>query len=433
MHTQTFDRLESSVRSYCRSFPTLFTQARGARLHDAAGRSYIDFLAGAGTLNYGHNHPEIKAALIEYLSGDNIVHSLDMHTVAKQLFLEAFEKRILQPRNMRYVMQFTGPTGTNAVEAALKIARMVTGRSNIISFTNGFHGVTGGALACTGNRHHRAVSGGSLPDVTRMPYDGYLGDGVDTTVLLDRMLGDGSSGVDLPAAVIVETVQGEGGINAARMDWLRNLEKVCRKHGVLLIVDDIQAGCGRTGRFFSFEEAGISPDIVTLSKSLSGYGLPLAVVLLRPEIDQWEPGQHNGTFRGHNPAFITATCALNLFWQNDSFAAEVRMKGQTVGQHFSDIAQRYAGFRSTGRGLMRGLHCPNGEVAGAIVRRCFEQGLVIETSGADDQVVKVLCPLNIQNIDLMRGLEIVDNSARVVIEKNARRTLRALPGTKVGS
>lgn len=252
MDMQTFDRLESSVRSYCRSFPTVFTQARGSRLHDAAGRSYIDFLAGAGTLNYGHNHPELKAALIDYLAGDNIVHSLDMHTAAKQRFLQTFEERILKPRKLRYVMQFTGPTGTNAVEAALKIARRVTGRTNVISFTNGFHGVTGGALACTGNRHHRAVAGSSLPYVTRMPYDAYLGDDFDTTVLLDRLLSDGSSGVDHPAAVIVETIQGEGGINAARQNWLRNLETVCRRHGVLMIADDIQAGCGRTGRFFSF-------------------------------------------------------------------------------------------------------------------------------------------------------------------------------------
>lgn len=431
MQTSTFERLESSVRSYCRSFPAVFTQARGARLHDAAGRSYIDFLAGAGSLNYGHNHPELKAALIDYLAGDNIVHSLDMHTAAKQRFLETFERHILKPRELRYVMQFTGPTGTNAVEAALKIARKVKGRNNVIAFTNGFHGVSIGALACTGNRHHRGAAGIELTGVSRVPYDGYLGEQVDTTRWLDRLLGDASSGVDLPAAVIVETVQGEGGINAARLDWLRNLEAVCRRHDVLLIVDDIQAGCGRTGAFFSFEEAGITPDIVTLSKSLSGYGLPLAVLLIRPELDQWEPGQHNGTFRGHNPAFVTATRALELFWQDDAFATEVRLKGRTVAARFGEIADRYAGFRASGRGLMRGLHCPDGAIAGAITRRCFEQGLVIETSGAADQVVKVLCPLNIQNIDLLRGLDIIEDSVRAVMEKDARRRLHAVPGTGV--
>jgi diaminobutyrate-2-oxoglutarate transaminase len=428
MNTSVFEKLESGVRSYCRSFPTVFTQARGARLHDTAGRSYIDFLAGAGTLNYGHNHPELKAALIEYLAADNVVHSLDMHTAAKQRFLETFSRLVLQPRNLDYVMQFTGPTGTNAVEAALKIARKVTGRNNVVAFTNGFHGVTIGALACTGNRHHRGAAGIELTGVTRMPYDGYLGEGTDTTQLLDKMLGDGSSGMDLPAAVIVETVQGEGGINAARLDWLRNLEKVCRRHKVLLIIDDIQAGCGRTGAFFSFEKAGIEPDMVTLSKSLSGYGLPLAVLLMKPDLDQWQPGEHNGTFRGHNPAFVTATRALELFWQDERFVLDVRRKGEQVASRFADIAGRYSGFRASGRGLMRGLHCPNGDIAGQIVRGCFEQGLIIETSGADDQVVKVLCPLNIDNYDLSSGLDIVDAQVKAVMEKDARKRLRSIEG-----
>lgn len=297
MLTSTFDRLESSVRSYCRAFPTVFTTARGSRLYDARGRSYIDFLAGAGSLNYGHNPPPLQGALLDYIAGNHVVHSLDMHTAAKQRFLEAFESLILKPRGMKHVVQFTGPTGTNAVEAALKIARKATGRTNVIAFTNGFHGVTLGALACTGNRHHRGAGGVDTAGVTRMPYDGYLGPDFDTTRLLDKVLGDASSGVDLPAAVIVETVQGEGGVNVASAAWLQNLEKVCRKHKVLLIVDDIQAGCGRTGHFFSFEEAGIRPDIITLSKSLSGYGLPMAVVLIDPVCDLWEPGEHNGTFR----------------------------------------------------------------------------------------------------------------------------------------
>ncbi|MBC7174533.1 MAG: diaminobutyrate--2-oxoglutarate transaminase, partial [Polyangiaceae bacterium] len=354
--TTTFTRLESSVRSYCRSFPTVFTSARGSVLYDRGGRSYIDFLAGAGTLNYGHNPEALKGALIEYLEADQVVHGLDMHTGAKQLFLERFERHILEPRDLRYVVQFTGPTGTNAVEAALKIARKVTGRNNVIAFTNAFHGVTMGALAATGNRSQRGAAGLDLSGITRMPYDGYLGADVDSVEYLDRVLGDGSSGVDLPAAVIVETVQGEGGINVASTQWLRNLEKVCRRHSVLLIVDDIQAGCGRTGRFFSFEEAGLRPDIITLSKSLSGYGLPLAVVLLRPDLDRWEPGEHNGTFRGHNLAFVTAARALEVFWADDTFEREVRKKGDYVAERFGELARRF-GFRARGRGLMRGLDC----------------------------------------------------------------------------
>ena len=265
-----FDEIESEVQSYARSFPRIFNRAKGEYLYCEEGTEYLDFLAGAGTLNYGHNNELFKEKLLEYIQSDGITHGLDLHTKAKGEFLEAFNEKILKPRNLDYVVQFTGPTGTNAVEAALKLARNVTGRENIIAFTNGFHGVSLGALAATGNSHHRGAAGVSLSGVSRVPYDGYLGEDIDTTAYLEKVLDDSSSGIDLPAAVIVETVQGEGGINAASFEWLRNLEKVCRDHEILLIVDDIQAGCGRTGSYFSFEEAGITPDIVTLSKSLGG-------------------------------------------------------------------------------------------------------------------------------------------------------------------
>ncbi|UWN50897.1 Diaminobutyrate--2-oxoglutarate transaminase [Alcanivorax sp. ALC70] len=297
MDTEIFENIESEVQSYARSFPVVFQKAQGSYLYDEEGIAYLDFLAGAGTLNYGHNNPVLKKVLLDYIENDYIVHGLDMHTVAKRQFLEALDEYVLKPREMDHVVQFPGPTGTNAVEAALKIARNIKGRENIISFTNGFHGVTLGALSATGNSHHRGAAGVTMGGVSVMPYDGYLGDAFDTTQYLDKVLCDSSSGIDHPAAVIVETVQGEGGINAASFEWLRNLEHVCRKHDMLLILDDIQAGCGRTGTFFSFDEVGIKPDIITLSKSLSGYGLPLAVVLLKPELDQWKPGEHNGTFR----------------------------------------------------------------------------------------------------------------------------------------
>lgn len=424
MSKDTFNRLESSVRSYCRSFPEVFTTAVGSRIYDAKGRAYIDFLAGAGSLNYGHNHPALKSALVEYIVGNNVVHSLDMHTAAKLHFLETFESLILKPRGMKHVMQFTGPTGTNAVEAALKIARKVTGRTNVIAFTNAFHGVTLGALACTGNKHHRGAAGVDAAGVSRMPYDGYLGADVDSTVYLDKVLADGSSGVDLPAAIIVETVQGEGGINVARAVWLRNLEQVCRKYKILLIVDDIQAGCGRTGGFFSFEEAGIKPDIITLSKSLSGYGMPMAVVLIDPAYDVWEPGEHNGTFRGNNLAFVTAARALEEFWKNDAFSAEVTLKGDYVGARFQALSLRYEELSGSGRGLMRGLHATGAEFTRAVAQACFKNGLIIETGGARDQVIKVLCPLNITDADLEQGLNILENSVHSVFEKNSRKNLR---------
>jgi diaminobutyrate-2-oxoglutarate transaminase len=408
----TINRLESKVRSYCRHFPVVFTKANGSTLEDEEGNEYVDFLAGAGALNYGHNDPVLKEKLLEYIEADQIVHGLDMVTEAKRAFMEAFESLILSPRKMKYKMQFTGPTGTNAVEAAMKIARNVTGRQTIVSFTNGFHGVTMGSVAATGNSHFRDGCGMQPQGTAFMPYDGYLGDEIDTIEYLDKMLTDGSSGLDHPAAVIVETIQGEGGINVASNEWLRSLEQVCLKHGILMIVDDIQVGCGRTGTFFSFEEAGISPDIITLSKSLSGYGLPLSLVLMKPELDQWKPGEHNGTFRGNNLAFVTARAALEEYWRDDSFGREVERKGNIVRERLErlvDLDERGV-LSARGRGMMQALDCETGDLAARISALAFEKGLIMETSGSLDQVLKCLIPLNISDDELKRGLAILDES-----------------------
>ena len=314
---------ESEVRSYCRSFDTTFVSATGSTMVDVTGRRYLDFLAGCSALNYGHNDPDMVEALVRYLSGSGIAHGLDMSTGAKADFIDAFADLVLRPRNLDYRLQFTGPTGTNAVEAALKLARKVTGRSEVVAFTNGFHGVTTGALAATGNRHHRMGASVALHGVSRAFYDGYLGPSTDTAALLDQVLCDPSSGYDKPAAILLETLQGEGGLNSASDRWLRQIAEIAARHGALLIVDDIQAGCGRTGPFFSFESAGVQPDIVVLSKSLSGFGLPMSIVLMKPAHDQWSPGEHNGTFRGNNLAFVTATVALRKFWHDDALTHDV--------------------------------------------------------------------------------------------------------------
>lgn len=411
-----FDEIESEVQSYARSFPRIFTRAKGEFMWDEDGNQYLDFLAGAGTLNYGHNNPAFKPALLEYIENDGVTHGLDLHTRAKGEFLETFNEKILKPRNMEYVVQFTGPTGTNAVEAAMKIARNVTGQQNIVTFTNGFHGVSLGALAATGNSHHRDAAGVSLNGTHRMPYDGYLGEGVDTTAYLDKVLSDSSSGINSPAGVIVECVQGEGGINVASAEWLRNLQAVCRKHGVLFIVDDIQAGCGRTGDFFAFEEAGLDPDIITLSKSLGGYGLPFAVVLIKPEYDQWKPGEHNGTFRGNNLAFVTGKSALETYWSDDSFSKEIKRKGKYISERLNKIIEKHGegNFTTRGRGMFQGINCVNGEIAGKITHRAFTKGLIIETSGADDHVVKLFCPLIISDENLKKGIDILEESVAEV-------------------
>ncbi|MFA5521603.1 MAG: diaminobutyrate--2-oxoglutarate transaminase [Castellaniella sp.] len=429
---EIFERLESEVRGYVRSFPVVFRQARGALLTDEQGRDYIDFFSGAGTLNYGHNNPHFKRRLLDYLAEDGVVHGLDMATSAKKQFLDTFERRVLKPRNMDYRLQFTGPTGTNAVEAALKIARQVTGRQNVVSFTHGFHGVSGGSLAVTANAKFRRAAGVALANTSFVPYDGYFGAGVDTTKWLARMLEDDSSGMDMPAAVIVETVQGEGGVNVASFAWLRKLEKLCRSHDILLIVDDIQAGCGRTGEFFSFEAAGISPDIITLSKSLSGYGLPMSLVLLRPELDIWQPGAHSGTFRGNNMAFVTATAALDAYWADDAFAQQTLHKGRRVEERLRTLARRHphAGLTVRGRGLLQGLVCEDRpELAGLFAARAFAHGLVIETSGARDEVLKLLPSLTMDEELLDLGLAIIERSvAEVLHEQGVNSRILKLKG-----
>ncbi len=416
---ETFELLESQVQSYARNFPRIFQRAKGSWLYTRNGSAYLDFLMGCSTLNYGHNHPVLKEALIEYICGDGITHSLDMYSESKERFLVEFFKTILTPRDLDYVVQFPGPTGANAVEAALKLARKVTGRENVVAFTNGFHGVTLGALACTANGFHRNGAGIALGGVTRMPYDNYFGPTVDTADYLEKMLSDPSSGVDAPAAVIVETVQGEGGLNVADYGWLRKIAAIARRHEALLIVDDIQAGAGRTGSFFSFDAAGVKPDIVTMAKSVSGYGLPLALVMIDRRLDQWSPGEHNGTFRGNCHAFVTARAALEHFWRDSSFEKSVYEKGELLRTSLAGIARANGLDRSAvkGRGMMRGLRMPSGEIAAGVVNAAFENGLIIETSGPDDEIVKCLAALTIADDELTRGLEILARSVRSALEK----------------
>ena len=412
--TSTFAECESNVQSYARSFPVVFDTAEDAYMFDSEGNRYIDFLAGAGSLNYGHNNPHLRQRLIEYISGAGITHSLDMHTAAKEAFLRRFQDLILAPRKLDYVVQFPGPTGTNAVEAALKLARRVKRRHNIVAFTNGFHGVSLGALAATGNAHHRGAAGVQLSGVTHVPFCDYMGSAFDSIAYLERLLADASSGMDHPAAVIVETVQGEGGLNVASTPWLRDLEQLCRRFDMLLIVDDIQAGCGRTGTFFSFEDAEIRPDIVTLSKSLSGYGIPFAITLFKRELDLWQPGEHNGTFRGNNHAFVTATAALERYWNGHGFERQIADKSRLLFTALHAIADEHDAelFEVRGRGMMCGLACHSGDLARAIARRCFDEGLVIETSGADDQVVKCLPPLTTTQDCLHSAMAILRRAVR---------------------
>jgi diaminobutyrate-2-oxoglutarate transaminase len=409
-----FENLESEVRSYCRGWPTVFDRAQGARLTDEDGRTYLDFFAGAGSLNYGHNNPVLKRALIDYLERDGVTHGLDMATTAKRAFLETFHDLVLSPRNLPYKVMFPGPTGTNAVESALKLARKVKGRESIVSFTNAFHGMSLGSLAVTGNAFKRAGAGIPLVHGTPMPFDNYLDGRVPDFLWFERLLQDSGSGLNQPAAVIVETVQGEGGINVARPEWLRALRELCDRRDMLLIVDDIQMGCGRTGGFFSFEEAGITPDIVTLSKSISGYGLPMSLCLFRPELDVWGPGEHNGTFRGNNPAFVTATAALRAYWADGGTEQQTLARGEQVEQALLTICDENSadGAHYRGRGLVWGLEFADKERATRICRRAFDLGLLLETSGPESEVVKLLPPLTVTPEELDEGLTTLARAVR---------------------
>jgi len=415
-----FERHESAVRSYVRSFPDVFTTAKGHTVRGESGREYIDFFAGAGALNYGHNDDGMKAALLEYIAGDGISHALDMGTTAKARFLERFHEVILAPRGLDHRVLFPGPTGTNAVEAALKLARKVTGREKIVSFTNAFHGMTLGSLAVTGNGFKRGGAGLPLDNTVFMPFADFLDEGFDSLSYLERMLESGGSGMDLPAGVIVETVQGEGGINAASFGWLKRLNDLCARWDLPLIVDDIQAGCGRTGTFFSFEPAGIKPDIICLSKSLSGYGLPMSVVLVRPEMDLFGPGEHNGTFRGNSTAFVTATEALR-FWTDDSLTKDVMRKGEIIEEAFQAMARKHHGLKPDvrGRGLMRGLALGEQGAAEAVCAEAFKNGVIMETAGPESEVAKLLPPLTITDEALRQGLDVMARALDTVAARIA--------------
>ncbi|MFI1015824.1 diaminobutyrate--2-oxoglutarate transaminase [Streptomyces sp. NPDC020965] len=407
-----FESLESEVRSYCRAWPTVFDRAKGSHMYDEDGHQYLDFFAGAGSLNYGHNNAVLKRALVDYLERDGVVHGLDMSTTAKRTFLTSFQNIVLRPRSLPYKVMFPGPTGTNAVEAALKLARKVKGRESIVSFTNAFHGMSLGSLAVTGNAFKRAGAGIPLVHGTPMPFDQYLDGKTPDFIWFERLLADQGSGLNQPAAVIVETVQGEGGVNVARVGWLRRLVEVCERWDMLLIVDDIQMGCGRTGTFFSFEEAGIVPDIVTVSKSISGYGLPMSLCLFKPELDVWEPGEHNGTFRGNNPAFVTATAALETYWaDSSSMEKQICARGEQVLEALTEI--RTEGCKEyRGRGLVWGLEFHDKQRANRVARRAFELGLLIETSGPESEVVKLLPALTITPEELDDGLRILVRAVR---------------------
>ncbi len=412
---EVFEKTESQVRSYCRKYPVEFNRAKNAELYSVDGERYIDFLAVAGSMNYGHNNPEIKAKILEYLSEDNIINALDMYTAAKEEFLSTFEEKILKPRNLEYKVMCCGPTGTNANEAALKLARKNTGRMNVIAFSGAFHGMTLGSLAMTTDRTSREGASLPLTNVTFAPYDGTL----DSIAYLKWILEDDHSGIEKPAAIFLETIQAEGGINIASVEWLKEIRRICTENDILMVCDDIQVGVGRSGHLFSFERAGIEPDIVVLSKSISGFGMPMALLLIRPDLDIFRPAEHNGTFRGNQLSFVGGTAGINYFVEHH-LDQEVQRKAAIVEKFMQEeILPLDSRLSYRGMGLMWGIDfgAVNPAFALEAVHEAFDRHLICEVAGRKDGVLKLMPPLTIPDDVLNEGLSIVKKAVIAVLKK----------------
>jgi diaminobutyrate-2-oxoglutarate transaminase len=397
---------EANVRYYSRLFPTTFSKARGSLVYDRQGKEYVDFFMGAGALNYGHNHPALKASVIDYLQNDGLIHGLDMATEVRENFLEAFVSFTEQRIASDYRLMFPGPTGADAVEAALKFARIATGRSLVMSFRGGYHGCTLGALSVTDSSMKRRYAGIELPPTHRLSFFSGEGDAEEFLRSVRKQIVGFKKRGCLPAAVIVETVQAEGGVNVANRLWLQEFCRFMGEQGIVVIVDDIQVGCGRTGRFFSFEGCyDIKPDIICLSKSLSGLGFPLSLVLLKADHDVLPPAAHTGTFRSNNLALVAALRALQ-FWTDAEFGDRLTQTCEIFAAEVASLSRRHEDIitGTRGRGMIRGLQLRNGDLAGAVSERAFSLGLLCETCGKDRDTIKLLPPLNVPIAILKRGM-----------------------------
>ncbi|WP_440062854.1 diaminobutyrate--2-oxoglutarate transaminase [Pseudomonas syringae] len=407
-------KFESNVRSYPRKLPLAIAKAHGVWVTDVEGTTYLDCLAGAGTLALGHNHEAIMASLDSFLTSGMPMHTLDLTTAVKDAFSETL-LGLLPGQGRDYCLQFCGPSGADAVEAAIKLAKTATGRHNIISFSGAYHGMTHGALALTGNTAPKNAVANLMPGVQFLPYPHEyrcpLGIGGEAgaealSYYFTQFIEDVESGVSLPAAVILEAVQGEGGVNPAPAAWLQQIREVTRKHGILLILDEVQAGFGRTGKMFAFEHAGIEPDVIVMSKAVGG-GLPLAVLGFKREFDAWSPGNHAGTFRGNQMAMATGLATLEVL-QRQNLPAQAAKRGQWLREQLGLLQQRYPAMGQVrGRGLMLGIEIVDErqpadhlgsfpmdpELAVAIQQHCFKQGLLLERGGRNGNVIRLLPPL----------------------------------------
>jgi diaminobutyrate-2-oxoglutarate transaminase len=397
-----FEALESNVRYYCRRWPAVFSTASGSVITDEDGKEYIDFFAGAGALSYGHNNPLFVEVAVEHLRAGRVMHSLDTFTPEKRAFLETIERTILGPRQLDMVVQTVGPTGATAVEAALQLAQRLSGQRAVVGFEGGYHGMSYRAASVSASMAGRETSA-HLKDFIALPFVEHVTDA--DLELLERTLRSTVNGQGI-GVVIIEPTQGEGGARPFDPAFLTALRRITRELGILIIADEIQAGVGRTGPFFSFEGSQLDPDIICVSKSISGLGLPMAINLVRRDLDTWNPGEFTGTFRGNNLAFATSTVMMDHYWSDATLEKNTEQLSSTVRDALATMAEHYGDgrFSVRGNGLLCGLAVGDTELAADISRHAFERRLIVETCGPGDTVVKLLTPLVIDPALLDEGL-----------------------------
>ncbi|SNR64683.1 diaminobutyrate--2-oxoglutarate transaminase family protein [Blastococcus mobilis] len=405
---------ESAARTYARTFRIVPVHARGMTVTGADGRRYLDCLSGAGTLALGHNHPVVVEAVQRVIERGAPWHALDIATPEKDEFTDALFAALPPGLAGRARVHFCGPAGTDAVEAALKLARTATGRSGVAAFTGAYHGMTAGALAASGGVAVKEPMTGVAAEAARLPYPhAYrcpfgLGDssGEVSARYVERLLDDPNGGIVPPAAMILEAVQGEGGVVPAPLPWLREMRRITAERGIPLVVDEVQTGVGRTGTMWAIDAAGVEPDVMVLSKAIGG-SLPLAVVVYADHLDTWAPGAHTGTFRGTTLAMAAGAATLRhvlaerLPERADALGRRLRAGLTTLASAHPSIGE------VRGRGLMNGIELvePDGApdacgarpaapgLAVAVRAECLRRGLIVELGGRHDSVVRLLPPL----------------------------------------
>ncbi|GAB3004511.1 diaminobutyrate--2-oxoglutarate transaminase family protein [Amycolatopsis acidiphila] len=406
---------------YPRQLPIAIAAGQGPFVRDLDGNVFIDFLNGAGVLSLGHNHPELVDAMIEQLR--DLTHGLDFPTPAKDAFTEAQLSMLSPGLRSRVKLHFCGPTGANAVEAAIKLCKTATGRGEVVSFEGGFHGCSTAAMALTGAVSQRNRVANGLPGVHFFPFS-YCGRcpvgltphtcTTNCAGYLERSLHDPNAGICRPAAVVMEMVQGEGGVVPATREFARRVRELTRALGIPLVVDEVQTGCGRTGTWFAFEPYGIEPDVIVASKALSGVGSPIAIIMYDRHLDTWAPGAHTGTFRGNQLAFAAGAATVRIV-RRDGILDNVGRRGEQVADRLSPLLTCPHVREIRGRGLMWGIELadpdtgtPAPEWASAVQTRCLHHGLIVELGGRADSVVRILPPLNV-------SAEVIDTACDILV------------------